>query len=488
MTIARRIFYAGGALMMAAMLGRCDNPPTSTPDGGTPDQSVPDLSASPTLTMVSPANAVNTGGTMITITGTNFRPGATVTIGNVPATQITVASSTQITCVVPAKATSCGPTEIVVKNLDNSTATDNTLFKYRSGTLGFAAANALTVGTTPRYVITHDVDGDGNLDILTANSGTGNVSILPGQGNGSFGAVNNIDFGGGSPFAVAVADINNDQKLDLVTVHRQANMLKVRLGTGPGTFMMPTTDSWTTGLAPYDLAIGKLNADNNLDAVVANSGSSNNVSVFIGNGTGGFTAGSTSAVTGTAPQAIILAHFNGDQNLDYATANFGGSSNHVTARNGDGLGGFSLTSGSLANITNPTDLVAGDFNSDGKLDIAVANGGVGTMRLGVGDGNGGFIPTTSVAVGTTAVTDRSIAAADVNLDGFLDVVVSNVADGTVSVLLGDGNGGFAPKVDLAVGASPGSVTLGDLNKDGLPDVVSTNQGGTTVTVRLNQCQ
>ena len=489
MITIRRLLYAGGALFFAATLGHCGNDTSTTPDGGADMR--PTTGSTPTLSQISPANAINTGGTLVTLTGTNFRAGATVTIGGVAATQVNVISSTQITCVVPAKAATCGAADVIVKNSDNTAVTATNLFQYASNGIGFAQASSVSVGTTPRYVLAVDINNDGKLDLLTANSGTGNVSIRTGNGDGTFSGTTNIDVGGGSPWVVAAVDLNKDQNLDLVTMHRQANVVRVRLGTGPGTFAT-TGAEVSVGAAPYDLAVGDLDKDGYSDVVTTNN-QSNTVSILINDKAGSFKTATTSALltNSNSPQAIILAQFNGDQNLDYVTVGTAlgtSGTSYLTARLGDGLGAFGTAAQGLTNLNQPFDLVSGDFNGDGKLDLAIANKAEATVRVGVGVGDGSFISTSSAAVGTTVVSERAIASGDFNADGKLDLAVANRSDHNVSILLGNGDTTFAAKQDFDTGTDPTSVAIADLNKDGLADLMTTDQTANTVIVRLGQCK
>lgn len=205
----RRLFLAGGALLCAAVLAHCDSNTASNTDGGAADSGASSdlLAAAPVLTMVSPSSAVNTGGTMVTLTGTNFQPGATVTFAGVAATNVTVVSSTQITCTVPAKAATCGAVPVQVSNPDGKMAARTDAFFLSTPTLSFAAVSSLPMATNPRQVIAADLNNDAKLDLISANSGSANVTVRLGNGDGTFGAVNTVAIGTGtSPYAVAAAD------------------------------------------------------------------------------------------------------------------------------------------------------------------------------------------------------------------------------------------------------------------------------------------
>lgn len=470
-------------------LFQCDEappvPPNDPTDGGTSRDMV---ALSPLINAVMPSAALNTGGATITITGANFALAATVTVGGNPCTNVMVVSSSQITCTVPAKAATCGPAAVVVTNPGNRMATRSDVFSYQTSMLSLGMQTALMMATNPRQVIAADVNGDNKLDLISANSGAGNVTVRIGDGTGSFSGnpIVTMIGTGTSPYAVAAGDLNNDGKIDIVTANNQNNTLGVRLGAGDGNFSAPAGAVPTTAASPVDIAIGDLNGDGKRDVVVANN-ASNNISVFIGNGDGTFQAGVTTNVsTNGRPSALILADFNGDQKLDFATAN--SMSNDVTVRLGDGNGGWGLGTNPGAGMLNaPADLVAADFNGDSKLDLAVVNGGAGTARVFVGNGDGNFISTATPAIGSGTNT-RSIAAGDFNADGVPDFVVTNaLAPVTAVVVLVSADGNYLPQTPLQMGSQPTHVSVADLNRDGLADLITTDQTNGGVVVRMNQC-
>ena len=191
---------------------------------------------------------------------------------------------------------------------------------------------------------------------------------------------------------------------------------------------------------------------------------------------------------GSNPTDIIAGDFNGDGAADLAVANSG--ANSVSVFLGDGRGGLRKPPASpFAAGPHPHLLAAGDFNRDGKLDLAAAAHDSNDVRVFLGDGEGRFRPAPGspfVALSRIPPHNHGLSAGDVNGDGMLDLVTSNQNDHSVSVLLGDGRGRFSPSPGspFAVGRAPYPHALGDVNGDGRLDVVSPNVGADSVSVLL----
>lgn len=261
---------------------------------------------------------------------------------------------------------------------------------------------------------------------------------------------------------IASGDFNGDGKPDLVTSNRGENSASVFIGNGDGTFQSPV--SYQVGANPEGVAVGDLNGDKKLDFVVVNEFVS--TSIFLGNGDGTFRE------IGLYPHGGVfaaLADVNGDQKLDLVTES------GTALGNGDGT--FKDPIGYSAGPL-PVAVAVGDFNRDGKPDLAIADysfGGHVYVLLGNGDGT--FQSATTYSSGRSS---HSVATGDFNGDGKLDLTLPNQADNTVSVLLGNGDGAFGAATNYATGSNPHSVVAADFNNDGKVDLaVAGNDIGAT---------
>jgi len=304
------------------------------------------------------------------------------------------------------------------------------------GTGSFGAATNFAVGSDPLSVRVGDFNGDGHLDLAVANWISNSVSILLGDGTGSFGAATDftVDSTAGSkPRSVAVGDFNGDGHPDLalpISAPRGSgpDSVSILLGDGTGSFGVAT--SFPVQNNAFPVAIGDFNDDGSLDLAVPNS-LSGTVSILLGDGVGRF--GPTSNFTvGSSPDAVAVGDFNGDGHLDLAVA-YGSTT--VSILLGDGTGRF----GAATDFTvgNAESLAVGDFNGDGHLDLATANAGAETVSVLLGNGTGSFGAATHFTVGSHPLFGGAVfvAVADFNDDGVLDLVTASSANNTVSILL-----------------------------------------------------
>jgi hypothetical protein len=360
------------------------------------------------------------------------------------------------------------PDETVVVNITTGTGYD-----FVGNSSVFAQLTSVEMGRSPKSVISADFNGDGNVDLAATNARANTVSVRLGDGSGGFTGNTTVAVGR-NPGKVMSADFNGDGNADLAIANYHDNTVSVLLGDGSGGFTAHTT---VAEGRPTSLISADFNGDGHMDLATSNS-DDNIVSVYLGNGSGGFTGATNVALNGN-PSSLISADFNGDGNADLATANYTDSS--VSVRLGNGSGGFTGATNVALN-GNPSSLISADFNGDGNVDLATANAGNGngngTVSVRLGDGRGGFTGNTSIAVGSYP----SIISADFNGDGNADLANANAYDQTVSVRLGNGSGEFTGDFNVAVGKIPWSIISADFNGDSKADLAVT---GYRVSVLLN---
>ena len=236
-------------------------------------------------------------------------------------------------------------------------------------------------------IVTADFNGDGNLDLAVLNGGSNTLTILLGNGDGTFTAAASPATGN-NPSAIAVGDFNGDGKADLAVTDSASNTVTILLSNGDGTFAAAASPA--TGNNPGSVAVGDFNGDGNLDLAVANQVG---VTILLGKGDGTFAAGSSLAITG--PDTIAVGDFNGDGIADLAV---GGSATAVLLGNREGT--FSAPSASLNSPYGDQWLVAADFNGDGRTDLAylVPNGDDGYVTIGFSESQSATATANNISV------------------------------------------------------------------------------------------
>jgi hypothetical protein len=378
-----------------------------------------------------------------------------------------------------------GNTDVAMLNAGSFTQSgDVSVLLNNSPDISFGVAptfrnpNNFEVGSNPYSIVQGDFNGDGKPDLATANHSSNNVSVLLGNGAGSFSGATNFS-ADQAPGSITIGDFNGDGKPDLATANNNSNNVSVLLGNGKGSFSTPA--NFPAAKNPYAVTVGDFNGDGKSDLATANE-SSKNVSVLIGNGKGSFGAAVNFAVD-SRPEWVATGDFNGDSKADLVTANFG--SKNLSVLLGNGLGGFSAAV-NFAVGTAPTAIAIGDFNKDGKQDLAVGYLTSQGVSVLLGNGTGGFTAATNFVGGIDH--SNSIIRGDFNGDGNLDLVIGDESSQNFAILPGNGKGGFGRPAVFKVDVYPGFLTTGDFNGDGSLDLATANVPSHNITVLLNSCR
>lgn len=348
------------------------------------------------------------------------------------------------------------------------------------------AAINIPVGASPKAVANGDFNMDGKADLVTVNANNTLTGFLN-NGNGNFSAPIVYAESNALVAAVGVADFNGDGKLDVVTIltgftlnPNPSSQISVWFGNGNGTFAPPSR--YVTAFYPYIMKVGDFNGDAKPDVIVGSFGNGPSchaawVQVWLNNGLGGLSATPTKFVRPTM-LSIALGDYNGDGKLDLAVAS-----------DGEGIcgaGGLQILLGDGTSNLNqvnvftslfPRAIESGDFNNDGKLDLLTPYSSSLSTLLGTGAGD--FVAGTSISA---SLINPHVA--DFNNDGKLDVagVTSN---NSASILTGNGSGGFSNAVSIGTGLQPSDLTINDFNNDGRLDLAVANSGSNSISLILD---
>jgi hypothetical protein len=367
-----------------------------------------------------------------------------------------------------------GKPDLAVCSLNNTTSIGIML---GNGDGTFQSAPHYAVGPNPRFLALGDLNGDGKPELVLANSGTNNISVLLNKGDGTFQPKTNY-VTGTNPQSLAIADFRGMGTNDVAVANQNSNAVSFLRGNGDGTLQPATTAGSVTIGSSYVLA-GDFTGDHTNDlAVLGLLG----ISLFPGNGNGTF----KTAVTTSGPaelDQLVKGDFNGDGKADLAYDNYG--ANTVSVMLGNGNGSFQAPVNYNAG-TNVQSLAAGDFNGDGTNDLAVGGAGSafppnGVVTILLDNGNGTFRLFTNYLSGQFV----SVAVADFNADGKADLAVVDAGANQADVMLGNGDGTFQPAYAFAVENGATFAAAGDLNGDGLPDLAVVNAASGNVSVLLN---
>ena len=350
-----------------------------------------------------------------------------------------------------------------------------TLLSFTPGTNGDGTVGLMGsagVGSNPQFIAAGRFGGDTNLDLVTANYNSANVTVLTNNGRGVFQVLTNLPTGGGA-ISVVVADFNNDGFTDMAVANYAAGTVSIILGRSGGAFQIFTNYNGFSG--PYNLAATNLTTSGKIDLIVPNY-NSGTVSVLLGNGDGTFQP-SLNYATGSGSECVAVGDLNGDGKPDLVVANYNSST--LTILTNGGSGTFQL----LTNMPvgpNPRYVAVGDVTGDNVPDLVVLQSGNNSIGLLPGNGNGTFQARLNYLTGTQ--NPYQFCLADLNGDGRSDIVVPGYGNNVIAILLNNGTGVFTNLYTYGIGQNPIAVAAGDFNNDGRVDLAFVHYYGNYVSI------
>jgi hypothetical protein len=384
-----------------------------------------------------------------------------------------------------------GPVAVAVADFDgdgrldlataNSMSNDVSVLLKRDDGYADEIRLALAAGSGPAHLVAADLDADGAQDLAVANQAANTLSLIPGAGDGTFGAPVDLPVGLGPRHVIATV-LGAGPRPVLISVNRESNDLTVLRANGAGGFDFP--ESVPVGTNPRAAALIGLDGGGFPGLVVSNPGSGD-LSLLRG-AAGGTFLPQTRVPLNALPTRIAVGDFNRDGRDDVAVVLFDGATgvslNELAVLYGDGTGGLGnmrLFGGRGATI----DVAAAEVSGDSFIDLVTANSDTDDISVMRGRGDGGFETDERFRVGARP---RVVVAGYFNEDSKLDLAVLNQDSGDISILIGNGDATFRPQTVLAFTGTPRAMVAGDLDGDGHLDLAVTDLPGGMVSVYLGR--
>jgi len=362
-----------------------------------------------------------------------------------------------------------GKTDLAIAN-----KFDNTIsVLYGNGDGTFQTQALVDIGTEPTSIGTGDFNQDRKIDLIASCVGSGVVTVLLNAGGGSFTRVDSsTGLFGPDKSLIVTGNFTSPGTVDAVISSQIQSQIYLLKGLGNGSLGPPTAVQKSSAGEVYSLAAADINRDGKPDLAYG-SVASTQFSVLLGDGSGKFSAPIASPIFAT--ESILLADINGDGFLDLAAPNENLASVAVVLGNGKGQFGLAKTTNLSGTPYGPNSTVVGDFNGDGKLDLAIAetNFPTGQVAVSLGTGHGSFAaPIISPLLSQAINNQDRMLSGDFNGDGVLDLILIDDYSTGFQVLLGNGDGNFQTPVDTKLNTTTTpTFAIGDFNGDEKIDVV-----------------
>ncbi|MFQ5455000.1 MAG: FG-GAP repeat domain-containing protein [Nitrospirota bacterium] len=337
----------------------------------------------------------------------------------------------------------------------------------------------------PQNIISGLFDEDIHRDLIVANTDSDTISVYLNKGDGTFTDTPFAIYKVGSrPLGMAAGDFDSDGNIDIAVTSSLSNEVYILLGSGRGTFAI--RERYAVENRPVDIASGDINRDDIIDLVVSNA-DSDSITNLIGTGDGRFINAGNS-VTGISPRGLILGDFNGDRVIDLAVANSGAVLDPLTGITEEGITilfvgaeePFFLPAGDT-----PIDLISGDFNRDRNTDLAVINAGSGDVYILLINFRGSESQLSIIPI-PIGISPSSIVGGDFDRDGRLDIAITDAESNDITVLLGNGDGTFGSAVIITIDTSSNAITTGDFNGDSIRDIIVTSLDSEKIIALFNE--